>query len=90
MSTTYVFISAFSGKSKEKQRPYNRVSIAGVKTDGTVRVYDLFTDGGALLPNQDKLRFGDIVEPTYKESEFPGGRPSLAGLTVATPSPYFS
>ncbi len=88
--STYVFISTLSGKSKEKQKPYNRVSIAGVNDQGEVRIYDLFTEGGALLPNQSTLRFGDIVQPTYKESEFPGGRPSLAGLMVVKSSPYFS
>lgn len=90
MSTKYVFISTLSGKSKEKQKPYNRVSIACVNEQGEVRVCDLFTANGVLLSNQSTLRFGDIVEPIYQESEFPGGRPSLAGLTVVTSSPYFS
>lgn len=84
----YVFINAFVGKSKEKQKPFNKVSIAGINDDGTVRIFDLFTDAGALLSNQDKLRFGDVVKPTYKESDYPGGRPSLIGLEVLQSSPY--
>lgn len=84
----FVFINAFAGKSKDKQKPYNRVTIAGIQDDGTTRVYDLFTASGALLPNQDELRFGDVVKPTYKEPEFPGGRSSLVGLEVLQPSPY--
>ena len=44
-----VFINAFAGKSKDKQKPFNKVTVADVKDDGTVRVVDLFTDGGAVL-----------------------------------------
>ncbi|MGN0804993.1 MAG: hypothetical protein ACI4MS_06390 [Candidatus Coproplasma sp.] len=90
MSTKYVFIGAFAGKSKDKQKPYNRVTIAGINEDGTAGTYDLFTEGGVLLPNQDTLKFGDVVEPSYKPSMFPGGRQSLAGLQVVTSSPYFN
>lgn len=85
----YVFINAFAGKSKTSQRSFNRVTIGSISDDGSVRLYDLFTDGGALLPNQDKLRFGDFVEPSYKASDIPGGRSSLTGLEVVTPSPFF-
>lgn len=85
----YIFIKAFAGKSKDKQKPYNRVTIAGLDEDGSARTYDLFTYEGALLSNQDKLRFGDVVKLSYKESEFPGGRSSLAGLEVVSPSPYY-
>ena len=84
----FVFINAFAGKSKDKQKPFNKVTIAGINEDGTTRVFDLFTDAGALLPNQDKLRFGDVVKPSYKESDYPGGRPSLIGLEVLQTSPY--
>ncbi len=84
----FVFINAFAGKSKDKQRPFNKVSIAGINEDGTTRIFDLFTDGGALLPNQNTLRFGDVVNPTYKESDYPGGRPSRIGLEVLQQSPY--
>lgn len=86
----FVFISAYAGKAKGTQKPYNRVTIAGINDDGTTRTYDLFTDGGILLPNQDTLKFGDVVAPSYKDSEFPGGRPSLSGLQVITSSPYFN
>ncbi len=85
----FVFISAFVGKSKEKQKAYNRVTIAGINDSGEVRTYDLFTENGVLLPNQDTLKFGDVVAPSYKDSEYPGGRPSLAGLQVVSRSPYF-
>lgn len=84
----FVFINAFSGKSKDKQKPFNKVTIVGIEEDGTTRVFDLFTAGGAVLPNQDTLRFGDVVKPTYKESDYPGGRPSLIGLEVLQTSPY--
>lgn len=84
----YVFINAFSGKSKSKQRLFNKVTIAGINADGKTRVFDLFTRDGALLPNQDELRFGDVVNPSYQESEYPGGRPSLIGLEVVEASPY--
>ena len=84
----FVFITAFLGKSREKQKPFNKVSIAGINEDGTTRIFDLFTEGGALLSNQNTLRFGDVVKPTYKDSEYPGGRPSLVGLEVIQPSPY--
>lgn len=84
----FVFISAFAGKSKDKQKPFNKVSIAGISENGETRVFDLFTDGGALLPNQNTLRFGDVVKPSYKESDYPGGRPSLIGLEVVQTSPY--
>ena len=83
-----IFISAFAGKSKDKQKPFNKVTMAVIGDDGTTRVLDQFTAAGALLSNQDKLRFGDVVKPQYQESEFPGGRPSLIGLEVVQTSPY--
>lgn len=83
-----VFINAFAGKSKDKQKPFNKVTVASVNDDGTVRVVDMFTDGGAVLSNQDALRFGDIVKPSYRESDIPCGRPSLTGLEVIQNSPY--
>lgn len=88
--STFVFINSYTGKSKEKQKPFNKVSIAAIDEDNGSRVYDLFTDGGTPLPNQDQLRFGDVVEPSYRDSDYPGGRPSLVGLTVVVSSPYFS
>ena len=84
----FVFIKAYSGKAKATQKTFNCVSIACIETDGTAKTYDLFTDGGALLPNQNTLRFGDVVKPSYKESDYPGGRPSLIGLEVLPHSPY--
>ncbi|MDE6441647.1 MAG: hypothetical protein K2L12_02715 [Clostridia bacterium] len=84
----FVFINAFAGKSKDKQKPFNKVSIAGIESDGKTRVFDLFTKDGVLLSNQETLRFGDVVKPTYQESDYPGGRPSLIGLEVLQTSPY--
>ena len=83
-----VFIKAYAGKSKEKQKPFNVVTVAGIEDDGSARTYDLFTLDGAELSNQKDLRFGDIVKPKYQESDYPGGRPSLIGLEVIQPSPY--
>ena len=84
-----VFIKAHAGKQKDTQKPYNVVSIALIRDDGETRTYDLFTDQGALLSNQDRLRFGDVVKPTYKDADYPGGRQSLIGLEVLQSSPYY-
>ena len=85
----FVFLEAFAGKSKEQQRPFNKVSIAMIRDDGTVRSYDLFTEGGALLSNQKELRFGDVVNPSYKPADYPGGRQTLVALEVVEKSPYY-
>lgn len=85
----FVFINAFAGKSKSNQKPFNKVTIGSINDDNSVRLYDLFTENGTPLSNQDKLRFGDFVKPSYKDSDIPGGRPSLIGLEVVSPSPFF-
>lgn len=86
-NATFIYVGSFSGVSKDSGRPFNRVSIVG-KTDRGLRTFDLFTEGGEKLPNQDKLQFGDVVRAEYKDSPYPGGRSSLCGLEVVTQTPY--
>ena len=87
-NATFIYVGSFSGKARDSGRAFNRVSIVGKTADGGVRTFDLFTEGGEKLPNQDKLRFGDVDRAEYKDSIYPGGRPSLCGLTVVNPTPY--
>lgn len=84
---TFIYVGSFFGTAKESGKPFNRVSIVG-RTNNGLRTFDLFTENGAKLPNQDKLKFGDVVRAEYKDSEYPGGRPSLCGLEVVTETPY--
>jgi hypothetical protein len=85
--SNYIFISAFSGKAKSSGQAFNKVSIFGNSANGQ-RVFDCFTENGVKLANQDQLKFGDIVVLQYKDSPYPGGRPSLCGLEVVEHSPY--
>ncbi|MCD8309455.1 MAG: hypothetical protein LUD19_06345 [Clostridia bacterium] len=84
----YIFVSAFSGKSKEKQNPFTRVTVAKMEDGGNVRMYDLFTTNGKTLPNQTQLKFGDTVELGFQPSDYPGGRSSLSDVRVISPSPF--
>ncbi len=85
--SNYIFINAFAGKAKSSGQAFNKVSIYGNSQNGQ-RVFDCFTENGVKLPNQDQLKFGDIVVPEYKDNPYPGGRPSLCGLKVVSPSPF--
>lgn len=89
MSKT-IFIKARAGMSKGDQKPYNYVTIAVVDDSGKVSIYELWANNGYFLPNQDSLRFGDEVKPTYLPSDYPGGRSSLGSLEVISNSPYFN
>lgn len=84
---TFIYAGSFSGKAKDSGRPFNKVSIVGMTSKG-VRTFDCFTDEGKELPNQKELQFGDVVIPEYKESDYPGGRPTLCGLQIVSKTPY--
>ena len=86
--STIVYISSFQGKTKDKQRDFNKITVACLKEGEAARVFDLFAADGSKFPEQDNLKFGDIVELKYRDSDYPGGRPQLVGMVKTADSPF--